>query len=98
MISFKMVFDVMKGNMVLWWDYILKWFGWCLFGLLLDIIVNESMVCEEFLKRFWNLIVVVVFVFILVVMFGSMIVYGLFWFNYCFGFMWNLDILFFFLS
>lgn len=96
--SFKMAPDVMKGNMVPWWDYIPKWLGWRSLGLSPDTIANESTVREEFLKRFWNSTVVAVSASILAVMLGSMTAYGLSRFNYRFGFMRNPDISFFFLS
>lgn len=96
--SFKMAPDVMKGNMVPWWDYIPKWLGWRSLGLSPDTIANESTVREEFLKRFWNSTVVAVSASTLAVMLGSMAAYGLSRFNYRFGFMRNPDISFFFLS
>ncbi|WP_299484162.1 carbohydrate ABC transporter permease [uncultured Roseibium sp.] len=96
--SFKMAPDVMKGNMVPWWDYIPKWLGWRSLGLSPDTIANESTVREEFLKRFWNSTVVAVSASMLAVMLGSMTAYGLSRFNYRFGFMRNPDISFFFLS
>ncbi|MEL7524466.1 MAG: carbohydrate ABC transporter permease [Pseudomonadota bacterium] len=96
--SFKMAPDVMKGNMVPWWDYIPKWLGWRSLGLSPDTIANESTVREEFLKRFWNSTVVAVSASTLAVMLGSMTAYGLSRFNYRFGFMRNPDISFFFLS
>lgn len=96
--SFKMAPDVMKGNMVPWWDYIPKWLGWRSLGLSPDTIANESTVREEFLKRFWNSTLVAVSASALAVMLGSMTAYGLSRFNYRFGFMRNPDISFFFLS
>ncbi|MET1416849.1 carbohydrate ABC transporter permease [Roseibium sp. HPY-6] len=96
--SFKMAPDVMKGNMVPWWDYIPKWLGWRSLGLSPDTIANESTVRDEFLKRFWNSTVVAVSASTLAVMLGSMTAYGLSRFNYRFGFMRNPDISFFFLS
>ncbi len=96
--SFKMAPDVMKGNMVPWWDYTPKWLGWRSLGLSPDTIGNESTVREEFLKRFWNSAVVAVSSSIIAVALGSMAAYGLSRFSYRFGFMRNSDISFFFLS
>ncbi len=96
--SFKMAPDVMKGNIVPWWDFTPKWLGWRSLGLSPDTIGNESTVREEFLKRFWNSTVIAVCSSTLAVVLGSMAAYGLSRFNYRFGFMRNSDISFFFLS
>ncbi len=96
--SFKTAPDVMKGNVVPWWDFTPKWLGWRSLGLSPDTIGNESTVREEFLKRFWNSTVVAVAASTLAVVLGSMAAYGLSRFNYRFGFMRNSDISFFFLS
>ena len=96
--SFKMAPDVMKGNMIPWWDFTPKWLGWRSLGLSPDTIGAESTVREEFLKRFWNSTVVAVAASTLAVALGSMAAYGLSRFNYRFGFMRNSDISFFFLS
>lgn len=96
--SFKMAPDVMKGNMVPWWDYSPSWLGWRSLGLSPDTIGSESTVREEFLKRFWNSVVVAVSASTIAVTLGSMAAYGLSRFNFRFGFMRNSDISFFFLS
>ncbi|WP_170473218.1 carbohydrate ABC transporter permease [Ruegeria arenilitoris] len=96
--SFKTAPDVMKGNVVPWWDFTPKWLGWRSLGLSPDTIGNESTVREEFLKRFWNSTVVALSASTLAVALGSMAAYGLSRFNYRFGFMRNSDISFFFLS
>ena len=96
--SFKTAPDVMKGNIVPWWDFTPKWLGWRSLGLSPDTIGNESTVREEFLKRFWNSTVVAVSASVIAVVLGSMAAYGLSRFNYRFGFMRNSDISFFFLS
>ena len=96
--SFKTAPDVMKGNVVPWWDFTPKWLGWRSLGLSPDTIGNESTVREEFLKRFWNSTVVAVCASTIAVVLGSMAAYGLSRFNYRFGFMKNSDISFFFLS
>ena len=96
--SFKMAPDVMKGNMVPFWDYTPKWLGWKSLGLSPDTIGAESTVRAEFLKRFWNSAVCSVGASTLAVILGSMVAYGLSRFRYRFGFMRNPDISFFFLS
>lgn len=96
--SFKMAPDVMKGNMVPWWDFTPKWKGWKSLGLSPDTIFTESTVREEFLKRFWNSTIAAVGSSTLAVVLGSMTAYGLSRFRYRFGFMRNPDISFFFLS
>ncbi|MEL7115791.1 MAG: carbohydrate ABC transporter permease [Pseudomonadota bacterium] len=96
--SFKMAPDVMRGNLVPWWDFTPKWLGWKSLGLSPDTIGAESTVREEFLKRFWNSTVIAVSASLLALTLGSMAAYGLSRFNYRFGFMRNSDISFFFLS
>lgn len=96
--SFKTAPDVMKGNVIPWWDFTPKWLGWRSLGLSPDTIGNESTVRAEFLKRFWNSTVVAVSASFIAVVLGSMAAYGLSRFNYRFGFMRNSDISFFFLS
>jgi len=96
--SFKIAPDVMKGNMVPWWDYTPQWRGWKSLGLSPDTIGNESTVRAEFMKRFWNSTISAVGASTLAVILGSMVAYGLSRFRYRFGFMRNPDISFFFLS
>lgn len=96
--SFKMAPDVMKGNMIPWWDYTPKWRGWKSLGLSPDTIWTESTVRAEFLKRFMNSVITAVSASGLAVVLGSMAAYGLSRFRYKFGFMRNPDISFFFLS
>jgi multiple sugar transport system permease protein len=96
--SFKMAPDVMKGNMIPWWDYTPKWLGWRSLGLSPDTIGAESTVRAEFLKRFSNSLVIALASSSLAVALGSMAAYGLSRFNYRFGFLKNSDISFFFLS
>jgi len=96
--SFKIAPDVMKGNILPYWDYTPKWLGWRSLGLSPDTIGNESTVREEFLKRFWNSAVIAVSASVIAVGLGSCAAYGLSRFNYKFGFMRNADISFFFLS
>jgi len=96
--SFKLAPDVMKGNMVPWWDYTPKWRGWKSLGLSPDTIGTESTVRAEFLKRFANSAITAVGASTLAVVLGSMVAYGLSRFRYRFGFMRNPDISFFFLS
>lgn len=96
--SFKMAPDVMKGNMVPWWDFSPKWLGWRSLGLSPDTIGAESTVRDEFLKRFYNSAITSVTSSALAVILGSLAAYGLSRFSYRFGFMKNSDISFFFLS
>lgn len=96
--SFKLAPDVMKGNMVPWWDFTPKWKGWESLGLSPRLIGEISTVREEFLKRFWNSTVIALSASTLAVILGSLAAYGLSRFNYRFGFMRNSDISFFFLS
>lgn len=96
--SFKLAPDVMRGNMVPWWDFTPQWKGWESIGISPRLIGEVSTVREEFLKRFWNSAIVAVSASLLAVVLGSLAAYGLSRFNYRFGFMRNSDISFFFLS
>ncbi len=96
--SFKLAPDVMKGNLIPWWDFTPRWKGWESLGLSPRLIGEISTVREEFLKRFWNSTVVSISASTLAVVLGSLAAYGLSRFNYRFGFMRNSDISFFFLS
>lgn len=96
--SFKLAPDVMKGNLVPWWDFTPRWKGWESIGLSPRLIGEVSTVREEFLKRFWNSAVISISASTLAVVLGSLAAYGLSRFSYKFGFMRNSDISFFFLS
>lgn len=96
--SFKLAPDVMRGNMVPWWDFTPRWKGWESIGLSPRLIGEVSTVREEFLKRFWNSTIVSLSSSLLAVVLGSLAAYGLSRFSYRFGFMRNSDISFFFLS
>jgi multiple sugar transport system permease protein len=96
--SFKLAPDVMKGNMVPWWDFTPRWKGWESLGFSPRLFGEVSTVREEFLKRFWNSIIIAMSASTLAVVLGSLAAYGLSRFNYRFGFMRNSDISFFFLS
>ena len=96
--SFKLAPDVMKGNLIPWWDFTPRWKGWESIGLSPRLIGEVSTIREEFLKRFWNSTVVSLSASFLAVVLGSLAAYGLSRFNYRFGFMRNSDISFFFLS
>ncbi|KGF70078.1 sugar ABC transporter permease [Hoeflea sp. BAL378] len=96
--SFKMAPDVMKGNLIPYWDYQPKSLGWRSLGLSPDTIWAESTVREEFLKRFYNSVITALCSSGLAVFLGSLAAYGLSRFSYRFGFMRNSDISFFFLS
>ena len=96
--TFKAAPDVMKGNLVPWWDFVPKWLGLRSLGLSPETIFNESTVREEFLKRFWNSAIVAVGSSVFALLLGSCAAYGLSRFSYRFGFLKNADISFFFLS
>jgi multiple sugar transport system permease protein len=96
--SFKLAPDVMRGNMVPWWDFTPRWKGWESIGFSPRLIGEVSTVRDEFLKRFWNSTIVSLSASTLAVVLGSLAAYGLSRFNYRFGFMRNSDISFFFLS
>ena len=96
--SFKAAPDVMKDNLIPWWDFTPKWLGMRSLGLSPETIFQESTVREEFLKRFWNSTIAATGSSALAVILGSCTAYGLSRFNYRFGFMRNSDISFFFLS
>lgn len=96
--SFKLAPDVMKGNMIPWWDFTPRWKGWESIGISPRLFGEVSTVREEFLKRFWNSTVIAISASMLAVVLGSLAAYGLSRFNYRFGFMRNSDISFFFLS
>ncbi|WP_394691866.1 carbohydrate ABC transporter permease [Hoeflea sp.] len=96
--SFKMAPDVMRGNLIPFWDFQPKWLGWKSLGLSPDTINAESTVREEFLKRFFNSVITSLSASALAVFLGSLAAYGLSRFSYRFGFMRNSDISFFFLS
>ena len=96
--SFKLAPDVMRGNMVPWWDFTPRWKGWESIGMSPRLIGEVSTVRDEFLKRFWNSTIISVTSSLLAVVLGSLAAYGLSRFSYRFGFMRNSDISFFFLS
>lgn len=96
--SFKMAPDVMRGNLIPFWDFQPKWLGWKSLGLSPDTINAESTVRGEFMKRFYNSVITSLSASALAVFLGSLAAYGLSRFSYRFGFMRNSDISFFFLS
>ena len=96
--SFKLAPDVMRGNLVPWWDFTPAWKGWQGLGLSPDTLTQTSTVREEFLKRFFNSVITSLSASALAVLLGSLAAYGLSRFSYRFGFMKNADISFFFLS
>ena len=96
--SFKTAANVMRGNMVPWWDFTPNWLGWRSLGLSPDTIGDVSTVRDQFVKRFVNSAIVSVSASTLAVALGSCAAYGLSRFSYRFGFMRNADISFFFIS
>ena len=96
--SFKLAPDVMKGNLIPFVDFVPQWRGWKSLGLSPDTLFATSTVREEFLKRFFNSVIISTTASALAVALGSLAAYGLSRFSYRFGFMRNSDISFFFLS
>ena len=96
--SFKTAPDIMRGNVVPWYDFAPNWLGWRSLGLSPDNVGEVSTVREEFLKRFWNSLYISVSASLLAVILGSMSAYGLSRFSYRWGALKNDDISFFFLS
>jgi multiple sugar transport system permease protein len=96
--SFKMAPNVMKGDLIPWWDFQPARLGFRSLGLSPDTWGAESTVREEFLKRFWNSTITALVSSTLAVLLGSFAAYGLSRFSYKFGYMRNDDISFFFLS
>lgn len=93
--SFKLAPDVMKGNLIPFIDYWPRWRGWQSLGLSPETLFKTSTVREEFLKRFFNSVIISTAASALAVMLGSLAAYGLSRFSYKFGFMRNSDISFF---
>ncbi|WHO77251.1 carbohydrate ABC transporter permease [Rhizobium sp. BT03] len=96
--SFKTAADVMRGNLVPWFNFTPSWLGWRSLGLSPDTISEVSTVRDEFMRRLWNSIIISVTASALAVVLGSLAAYGLSRFSYKFGHMRNSDISFFFLS
>lgn len=96
--SFKMAPNVMKGDLIPWYDFEPARLGFRSLGLSPDTWGAESTVREEFLKRFWNSTITAFVSSTLAVIIGSLAAYGLSRFSYKFGYMKNDDISFFFLS
>ncbi len=96
--SFKVARDVTQGALIPWVDYQPNWLGWRALGLSPDTIGEVSTPRAEFLKRFWNSVIVALSASTLAVVLGTLAAYGLSRFSFRFGFMRNKDISFFFLS
>jgi len=96
--SFKTAPDVMKGNIVPWYDFTPSWLGWRSLGLSPDALSQTSTVRDEFMHRLWNSALISGTASALAVFLGSLAAYGLSRFSYKFGHMRNSDISFFFLS
>ncbi len=96
--SFKIAPDVMRGNLIPWFDFDPQWRGWRSLGLSPNTIFETSTVREEFVKRFMNSVITSLSASSLAVILGSLAAYGLSRFSYRFSFMKNSDISFFFLS
>ncbi|AHG48752.1 sugar ABC transporter permease (plasmid) [Rhizobium leguminosarum bv. trifolii CB782] len=96
--SFKTAADVMRGNLIPWFNFTPSWLGWRSLGLSPDTISQVSTVRDEFMRRLWNSVIISVTASALAVVLGSLAAYGLSRFSYKFGHMRNSDISFFFLS
>ncbi|MBA3325223.1 MAG: carbohydrate ABC transporter permease [Rhodobacteraceae bacterium] len=96
--SFKVARDVTQGAMIPYLDFEPAWLGFRALGLSPDTIGAESTPRSEFLKRFWNSVIVSVSASSIAVVLGSLAAYGLSRFTFRFGWMRNKDISFFFLS
>ncbi|MBX5066805.1 carbohydrate ABC transporter permease [Rhizobium lentis] len=96
--SFKTAADVMRGNLIPWFNFAPNWLGWRSLGLSPDTIPQISTVRDEFMRRLWNSMIISVTASALAVVLGSLAAYGLSRFSYKFGHMRNSDISFFFLS
>ncbi|OWO94397.1 sugar ABC transporter permease [Rhizobium esperanzae] len=96
--SFKTAADVMRGNLIPWFNFAPNWLGWRSLGLSPDTIPQISTVRDEFMRRLWNSVIISVTASALAVVLGSLAAYGLSRFSYKFGHMRNSDISFFFLS
>lgn len=96
--SFKTAPDVMKGNIIPWYQFAPSWLGWRSLGLSPDSLFQTSTVRDEFMHRLWNSIIISVTASAFAVFLGSLAAYGLSRFSYKFGYMRNSDISFFFLS
>lgn len=96
--SLKIAADVMRGNLVPLVDFQPSWLGWRSLGLSPDTIFETSTVRAEFMRRFWNSVIISGTSSTLAVFLGTLAAYGLSRFSYKFGYMRNSDISFFFLS
>ena len=96
--SFKSAPDVTRGLMIPWVDFQPKWLGWKTLGLSPETILTESTQRTEFLRRFYNSVIISGSASVLAVIFGSLAAYGLSRFSFKFLWMKNQDISFFFLS
>jgi multiple sugar transport system permease protein len=96
--SLKVAKDVQLGHLIPFVDFAPNWLGWRSLGLSPDTIFQTSTVREEFLKRFFNSVIVAIGASGLAVLIGSLAGYGLSRFQYKFLFFRNRDISFFFLS
>ena len=96
--SFKTAPDVTQGRLIPFIDFPPDWRGWRSLGLSLDTFGELSTPRQEFMKRFWNSVIVALSASFLAVVLGSLAAYGLSRFSYRFAWMRNKDISFFFLS
>ena len=96
--SFKVAVDIQLGHLVPWHSFEPSWKGWQALGLSPETITQKSSAREEFMKRFWNSILLSVGASTVAVVTGGLAAYGLARFDYKFGIWRNRDISFWFLS
>ena len=96
--SFKVAVDIQLGRLVPWLSYEPSWKGWQALGLSPDTIFEKSTAREEFMKRFWNSVLLSVGASIFAIVLGGMAAYGLARFEYKWAIWRNRDISFWFLS
>jgi multiple sugar transport system permease protein len=96
--SFKVAVDIQLGHLVPWHSFEPSWKGWQSLGLSPDTIFETSTAREEFMKRFWNSILLSVGASVFAIILGGMAAYGLARFEYKWAIWRNRDISFWFLS
>jgi multiple sugar transport system permease protein len=96
--SFKVAVDIQLGRLVPWLSFEPSWKGWQALGLSPDTIFERSTAREEFMKRFWNSILLSIGASTFAIILGGLAAYGLARFEYKWAIWRNRDISFWFLS
>jgi multiple sugar transport system permease protein len=96
--SFKVAVDIQLGHLIPWVDFEPDWKGWQSLGLSPDTIFERSSAREEFMKRFWNSVILSVGASSFAILLGSLAAYGLARFEFKWAIWRNRDISFWFLS